>query len=630
MTNPSNSNLQALREALCAPDLDQGHLFEGWPETVDECNERQIDVLTDLYAFSNVYPGGIAQYIRNGRELLARESEEVDFAALEMPPLIFEAPSLHRRTAERTTLENAGTAMLCKTVFVLVAGGLGERLGYSSIKVGLPVETATNTTYLAYYLQWARQVGGRGVPFVIMTSDDTHDRTLQLLSELQLDMVNLHVLKQVQVFCFADSAAHLAMDGTGRLLRKPHGHGDVHSLIYNATVKREVVPGSGDGITTAQPLLDEWLAAGYESIVFMQDTNAGATVTIPISLALSAEHSLDMNFTCIPRVPKEPIGLLCRTKKNSGDTWLVANVEYNVFAEVSRTLNKDGGEEVSDGGGFSPFPGSINTLVLKLPSYVDRLRESHGVVPEFINPKYSDETRRSFKKPARIESLMQDIALLFSEDDHRVGGTVFERFSYQPVKNSLEGAAALVAQGNSAYCAATGEADFYELQRRRLKAIGLPLFYNSEAEVTVVDNAIRVRVFPIIVLDVMCASGGSLSDLARVFSTPEKARIDHRSTLIVEGRVIIESLELHGALIIRGPSDPTAPPYVVRNAVVRNDGWSVHAISSLSPERVSRLSEVDHIRGFVLEKTTMAVMDFKGKCAPEAGSLSGAADPAKL
>ncbi|AYU77890.1 USP / UDP-sugar pyrophosphorylase [Leishmania donovani] len=630
MTNPSNSNLQALREELCTPGLDQGHLFEGWPETVDECDERQIALLTDLYMFSNMYPGGVAQYIRNGHELLARESEEVDFAALEMPPLIFEAPSLHRRTAERTALESAGTAMLCKTVFVLVAGGLGERLGYSSIKVGLPVETATNTTYLAYYLRWAQRVGGKEVPFVIMTSDDTHDRTLQLLRELQLDVPNLHVLKQGQVFCFADSAAHLALDDTGKLLRKPHGHGDVHSLIYNATVKRDVVPNSGDGTATAQPLVNDWLAAGYESIVFIQDTNAGATVTIPISLALSAEHSLDMNFTCIPRVPKEPIGLLCRAKKNSGDPWLVASVEYNVFAEVSRTLNKDGGEEASDPTGFSPFPGSVNTLVLKLSSYVDRLRESNGIVPEFINPKYSDETRRSFKKPARIESLMQDIALLFSEDDYRVGGTVFERFSYQPVKNSLKGAAALVAQGNGAYCAATGEADFYELQRRRLKAIGLPLFYSSQAEVTVANDTIGVHIFPIIVLDAMCASSGSLDDLASVFPTPEKVHIDQHSTLIVEGRVIIESLELYGALTIRGPTGPMALPHVIRNAVVRNAGWSVHAILSLGAGCDSRLSEVDRIRGFVLEKTTMTVMDCRTKGESEAGAPSGAADPAKL
>lgn len=36
--------------------------------------------------------------------------------------------------------------------FVLVAGGLGERLGYGDIKLRLPSETCTMTTYLQLYI----------------------------------------------------------------------------------------------------------------------------------------------------------------------------------------------------------------------------------------------------------------------------------------------------------------------------------------------------------------------------------------------------------------------------------------------------------------------------------------------
>lgn len=612
------------------PGLDQGHLFKGWPETMDECSEAQVAFMTELYMFGNIYHGGVTQYIRKGHELLARESDEVDLDALDMPPLVFEAPSLYRRTSEMTALEARGAEMLHKTVFVLVAGGLGERLGSSNIKVALPVETATCTPYLAHYIKWAQRVGGNEVPFVIMTSGDTHDLTLKLLCDLRVDMPNLNVLKQEQVFCFADSAAHLAVGKDGKLLRKPHGHGDVHSLIYNATVSSGVVPEAADGTETPQPLVNAWLAAGYESIVFFQDTNATSVHTIPISLAMSDAHSLDMNFTCIPRLPREAIGLLCRIKKQSGDPWLVANVEYNLFEEVARTLTREGGDVASGPSGFSPFPGSINTLVFKLSSYADRLRASHGTVPEFINPKYSDATRRSFKKPARIESMMQDMALLFSEVEYRVGGTVFERFSYQPVKNSLEGAVALVKQGNAAHCAATGEADFYELQRRRLKAIGLPLFYNSQPEVTVAGDVVGVHLFPIIVLDAMCTGNGSLEDLARVFPDPLHVRIDHRSTLLIEGRVVVESLELYGALTIRGPTDPSSPPFVVRNASVRNAGWSVHAIPSLYAGEDDDLTEVDRIRGFRLDKTAMTLMEFAAELDAPAEASSSPSDAAKL
>lgn len=37
---------------------------------------------------------------------------------------------------------------------MLVAGGLGERLGYSGIKVALPTELTTGTTYLQFYLNY--------------------------------------------------------------------------------------------------------------------------------------------------------------------------------------------------------------------------------------------------------------------------------------------------------------------------------------------------------------------------------------------------------------------------------------------------------------------------------------------
>ena len=49
-------------------------------------------------------------------------------------------------------LEGIGSNELSKTCFVLVAGGLGERLGYEGIKIGIPIELVTKTTFLEYYI----------------------------------------------------------------------------------------------------------------------------------------------------------------------------------------------------------------------------------------------------------------------------------------------------------------------------------------------------------------------------------------------------------------------------------------------------------------------------------------------
>ena len=64
-----------------------------------------------------------------------------------------------------------------KACFVRVAGGLGERLGYSGIKVALPTCLASDICFLDYYAQniLAMQAEGVQIPLAIMTSGDTHD-----------------------------------------------------------------------------------------------------------------------------------------------------------------------------------------------------------------------------------------------------------------------------------------------------------------------------------------------------------------------------------------------------------------------------------------------------------------------
>ena len=51
-------------------------------------------------------------------------------------------------------LESIGIEELKKACFVLVAGGLGERLGYNGIKIELPIELITEKCFLQYYIEF--------------------------------------------------------------------------------------------------------------------------------------------------------------------------------------------------------------------------------------------------------------------------------------------------------------------------------------------------------------------------------------------------------------------------------------------------------------------------------------------
>lgn len=116
--------------------------------------------------------------------------------------------------------------------------------------------------------------------------------------------------------------------------------------------------------------------------------------------------------------------------------------------------------------GFSPYPGNINQLLFDLDAYVTVLERTKGLMPEFVNPKYSDEAKTVFKKPTRLECMMQDFPTVLEADETRKVGftSVPASVCFSPVKNATEDGVKLQEKGSPPGTAATGEAD----QVRRL------------------------------------------------------------------------------------------------------------------------------------------------------------------
>ncbi len=133
------------------------------------------------------YPGGLKEYVARAKQLLHDSAHNINpFSGY--TPSVPKGEQIDYADTERIhTLETEGMKEMGKCGFVLVAGGLGERLGYSSIKVGLPLQVLEPTyCYLNYYvdyiLAFSERVGVK-LPLCIMTSEDTHARTLALLEQ---------------------------------------------------------------------------------------------------------------------------------------------------------------------------------------------------------------------------------------------------------------------------------------------------------------------------------------------------------------------------------------------------------------------------------------------------------------
>jgi UDP-sugar pyrophosphorylase len=96
---------------------------------------EQLEQLHDEYKSSDENAEGLFSYIQNARKLLDASARGVNPLEGWEPSVPDQGARVEFGTDEYNRLEALGLEQLGSVGFVLVAGGLGERLGYSNIKV---------------------------------------------------------------------------------------------------------------------------------------------------------------------------------------------------------------------------------------------------------------------------------------------------------------------------------------------------------------------------------------------------------------------------------------------------------------------------------------------------------------
>lgn len=579
---------KALAIELALPPYNQSHIFQAWETATDA---SKIACMEQIERMDKAYPsGGLKGYVKNARDLLEKSRQGVN--PLEgWKPEVPQGEIVDVGTEDYDKFEKIGLQSLGKCGFALVAGGLGERLGYGGIKLGLPTEIATETSYLQYYIETILAIqsryasSGTKLPLCIMVSNDTNSGTIDLLEKnnyFGMDKDQITIVQQGDgVPALQDNQATFAMDSDDpcKIQAKPHGHGDIHALLHSNKVAMK------------------WIKMGLEWIVFFQDTNGLAFHTLPLALGVSISRDLVMNSLTVPRKAKQAVGGICRLKNDQGEERTI-NVEYNQLDPLLRASGFPNGDENDSKTGFSPFPGNINQLLFKLKPYCEALLRTNGAMPEFVNPKYADEAKTVFKKPTRLECMMQDFPTVLSGDHAKhVGFTSIPAdLCFSPVKNATSDGVDLQAKGTAPGVAASGEADQYAAVRKIMKSVGCMVEDAPVAQF----SGISVVPGPEIVLKpsfVVCPA-----EYRSKFPSASKVKISARSSLIVEGNIVIESLELDGALVIKCEEGASG---VVRDVVVKNKGWQKDVnISDSDPEYI-------RIRGYRMNKIETKTILFK-------------------
>ncbi|KAJ8459269.1 hypothetical protein OPV22_032195 [Ensete ventricosum] len=566
----------------------QKHLFDHWPEPgVDDGRKKSF--FDQVARLNSSYPGGLVSYIQNAKRLLA-DSKAGKNPYDGFTPSVPSGEVLKFGDDDFIMLEEVGVREARKAAFVLVAGGLGERLGYKGIKLSLPVETTTGKCFIQHYIESilalqeasSRQAQGQckaEIPLVIMTSDDTHSPTVDLLESnnyFGMKSTQVTLLKQEKVACLDDNDARLALDPNDKykIQTKPHGHGDVHALLYSSGI------------------LEIWRSAGIKWVLFFQDTNGLLFKAIPASLGVSATKGYHVNSLAVPRKAKEAIGGITKLTHTDGRS-MVINVEYNQLDPLLRATGHPDGDVNCDTG-FSPFPGNINQLILELEPYFEELSKTRGAISEFVNPKYKGSTKTSFKSSTRLECMMQDYPKTLSPSA-RVGFTVMDTWlAYAPVKNNPEDAAK-VPKGNPYHSATSGEMAIYRANSLILKKAGAQM----ADPITDVFNGQEVEVWPRITWSPRW--GLTFSDVKR--KVEAECSVSQISTLVINGQnVFLDSLSLDGTLIVNAIDEAE----VKVTGSVQNKGWVLEHIDY----KDTSIPEKTGIRGFRIQKIEQLELNY--------------------
>lgn len=126
---------RALMEDLCSKEFGQSHLLDAYYAGGDGADDDKLRGLcSQLMKLNGGYTGGLRSYIQKARTLLQNSKDGVN--PLDgWSPSVPQGESFELGTDKYHNTENIGMKLLSKVGFVLVAGGLGERLGHNGAKV---------------------------------------------------------------------------------------------------------------------------------------------------------------------------------------------------------------------------------------------------------------------------------------------------------------------------------------------------------------------------------------------------------------------------------------------------------------------------------------------------------------
>ena len=301
-------------QALVAKFLeaDQGHLFDDWDSLESAAKRRLLDDL------ARIDLSFLQQLVSDH---LTSDPESAPIATPSPPPMIPLADP-DRASARQKGLETLGRG---EVGVMLLAGGVGTRLGHPGPKGSYPLLPLTSMTLFQFFaeslLRRQKEVE-TSIPWWIMTSPSNHEETLQYFRDHQfhgLNSADVIILPQEELPVIDPRRGRILRKGPGQILFSPDGHGGAIRLM--------------------QRHADLFRDRGIRHVYTHQVDNPLAPIGDPELVGLHLAHQSRFSSKAVAKTdPDEKVGVFCQTGEH------LRIIEYSELGEEERHRRDDDGQ----------------------------------------------------------------------------------------------------------------------------------------------------------------------------------------------------------------------------------------------------------------------------------------------
>jgi UDP-N-acetylglucosamine/UDP-N-acetylgalactosamine diphosphorylase len=274
----------------------QDHLLKWWADLDDdqrrgliaEVSEIDFDALDAL----------VAQHVHDDAPASPPPEKVGPIEVIRLPKTDGE------RIAKRHVSEVGAAALAAGEVaVVIVAGGLGTRLGFEGPKGTFPIGPVSAVSLFQIHAEKIVAMGrryGKPLPLYVMTSPDNHETTVRFFDEHdRFGLEHLRFFVQGQMPAVDRASGKVLLADKAHVALSPDGHGGTLTALAHQGPKGE------------RSCLDEMRERGIRTLFYFQVDNPLVKIADPAFLGHHRQADAEISFKVIEKLaPDERLGVV--------------------------------------------------------------------------------------------------------------------------------------------------------------------------------------------------------------------------------------------------------------------------------------------------------------------------------